>query len=666
MNSKWTSIVAVSLWLTSCFSHIEQTLNHQSYANSDQIAVTHMKLKIDVNFDSKNFDGEVEYSLQPKPGVAAQSVTQFILDTSDIKVKKVSILEGEKWVDRSFTLGEKAPIYGTPLIIKLLPGDLSNKAQSFVQISYSTLSTPDAFQWLTPEMTSSKKEFLFSLNEPIFGRGWIPSQDSPAERATWDATVSVPASTGLTPMMSGVPTETKEKSSDKVIKRFVMNQPVPSYLIALAVGDVKYVATGPRTGIYAEAALLESAKKEFKDLEKIISTIESMYGPYKWGQFTVLVMPSGFAYGGMENPNLVYLNSAVITGDGSMLSVVVHEASHFWSGNLVTNEGWEHFWLNEGVTTYVELRTLEKMYGKYFADLTLAKRHEMAKTQYLDEMQANNKPEFTSLIMNLEDKDPDAAVTPIQYAKGAFFLRALERRLGRKQFDQFLSNYFKQHAFKTANTEEFLNEYESFEKSVLGQTKVSASTQAGKVGGLSTGSAANLKQWMQDWVTKPYIHAEWESEHTLLLKSPELVAIRKVAERAFENINLFKKPAHWTDISVGYFLDTLFANSTILTADQMNTLGKAINVAKSTNAEIEYRWLNYVIKNNIAVDQTNLNASLEKFLSRIGRGYYIAPVYSALIAGRGQEKAREIYLKHRSMYSAGLQAKWNQKLGAEK
>ena len=109
--------------------------------------------------------------------------------------------------------------------------------------------------------------------------------------------------------------------------------------------------------------VVDAAAHEFADTEAMISTVEEMYGPYRWDRYDLLVLPPSFPFGGMENPRLTFATPTVLAGDRSLVSLVAHELAHSWSGNLVTNATWSDFWLNEGFTVYVERRVLERVYG---------------------------------------------------------------------------------------------------------------------------------------------------------------------------------------------------------------------------------------------------------------------------------------------------------------
>jgi aminopeptidase N len=233
---------------------------------------------------------------------------------------------------------------------------------------------------------------------------------------------------------------------------FEMPQAIPSYLLALAVGELGFHALGPRSGVYAEPATLARAADELADTERMIEIAEGLYGPYRWGRYDLLVLPPAFPFGGMENPRLTFLTPTFIAGDRSLVALIAHELAHSWSGNLVTNAGWNHFWLNEGFTVYVEGRIVEALYGRAQLDMERV----LARTQLKRELE-RLPPGDQRLLLNLARRDPDDGLTAVAYQKGAAFLEFLEERFGREHFDPFLRAWFDRHAFQSATTAQFLD-----------------------------------------------------------------------------------------------------------------------------------------------------------------------------------------------------------------
>jgi aminopeptidase N len=277
-----------------------------------------------------------------------------VLDTRDLDIQKAeSSRDGSSWANALFSLAPPDKILGSALSITL-PDDATR-----VRISYTTRPQASGLQWLDPPQTAGKKDpFLFTQSEAIHARSWIPLQDSPQVRITYRAHVRTPKN-----LMAVMSANNDLKAARDGDYEFEMPQPIPSYLIALAVGDLFFAPISPRTGIWAEPPVVGKAAREFADLEAMIRAAEELFGPYHWDRYDVLVLPPSFPFGGMENPRLTFATPTVLAGDKSLVALVAHELAHSWAGNLVTNATWRDFWLNEGFTVYLERRIVEKVFG---------------------------------------------------------------------------------------------------------------------------------------------------------------------------------------------------------------------------------------------------------------------------------------------------------------
>jgi hypothetical protein len=235
--------------------------------------------------------------------------------------------------------------------------------------------------------------------------------------------------------------------------QFEMPQPIPSYLFAFAVGSLASKDLSHRCRIYAEPEVLESAAWEFADTEARLRAAEELFGPYEWDRYDLLIMPPSFPYGGMENPRLTFLTPTLLVGDRSLVSVITHELAHSWTGNLVTNATWADFWLNEGWTTYAELRIGEVIDGVEYVQLKRALERE----GMFDEMKRLGfDSEPTKLHYSMEGVDPDEVYSVIPYIKGCEFLLSLEAAVGRDVFDGFIQEYIHAFRFQSIDTQGFL------------------------------------------------------------------------------------------------------------------------------------------------------------------------------------------------------------------
>ena len=345
-------VLAIGTLLVPLAAHAAEP---HSYAQPDQVVVTHLDLDLKLDFPQRELDGQATLKLDWKNPQAPS----LVLDTRDLKIAKIEAVGANgKTTPLNYALAPRDKQLGSKLTISTP----THPAQ--VRIVYTTSPDASGLQWLTPAQTADKKlPFMFSQSESIHARSWVPLQDSPAIRFTYTAHVSSPKDVRV--VMSALNDANHALNGDYT---FDQPHPIPSYLLAIGAGDIAVKETGPRSAIYAEPSVVGKAAHEFEDTEKMIATTEQLYGPYRWGRYDILVLPASFPYGGMENPNMTFATPTVLVGDKSLVSLVAHELAHSWSGNLITAASWRDIWLNEGVTTYVQGRITEALYGKSQAD----------------------------------------------------------------------------------------------------------------------------------------------------------------------------------------------------------------------------------------------------------------------------------------------------------
>ena len=436
-----------------------------SFSNPAEAVAKHLDLDIKVDFDTQTISGKAFWQIEN-----TAKGNEIIFDENTLNITKVTLGEEEK--ETKFELGKEVEFHGKPLHITIEP------TTTKVNIYYNTTKESIALQWLKPEQTADKKKpFLFSQGESIWSRTWIPCQDSPGVRFTYNAKVTMPKD--LMAVMSAVNPLQKNNTG---IYTFQQEKAIPSYLMAIAVGDIEFKPIDYRTGVYAEHTVINKAKWEFGELGKMVNAAEKLFGPYQWGRYDVIVLPPSFPYGGMENPNLTFLTPTVLAGDRSLTSLLAHELGHSWSGNLVTNATWDDIWLNEGFTTYVEHRIGEEVFGTNEAKMKDVLSRNALKIN-LDEI-GKDSPD-SRLKVETSGRNPDDGLSDIPYEKGYAFLQTVEAVVGRKKFDQFITNYFKKHAFQSITTEDFVD---YFNKNLIKDDKALAD-----------------KIKLNDWIYKPGI-----------------------------------------------------------------------------------------------------------------------------------------------------------------
>ncbi|HEX8685971.1 MAG TPA: M1 family aminopeptidase/hydrolase, partial [Pyrinomonadaceae bacterium] len=400
----------------------------------------HVALDWTVDFGRRVLAGAATLDVER---VSADEGAPLVLDTRALNVSRVEAsADGTRFAAAEFAVGQSDAILGAPLTVRLPSGARR------VRVHYETSPAASGLQWLEPAQTAGRRHpFMFTQSQAIHARSWIPLQDTPQVRVTYEARVRTPRD--LLAVMSADNDSAANRDGDY---SFRMAQPIPSYLIALAVGDLHFRPTGRRTGVYAEPSVVERAAREFADTERMVEATERLYGPYRWGRYDILVLPPSFPFGGMENPRLTFATPTVIAGDKSLVSLIAHELAHSWSGNLVTNATWRDFWLNEGFTTYLERRILEAVYGRERAQMEAA----LGRRTLDDELKTMQERDEI-LHVDLKGRDPDEGFTQVPYEKGALFLRHLEETFGRERFDPFVRAYFDRFAFQSITTEDFVS-----------------------------------------------------------------------------------------------------------------------------------------------------------------------------------------------------------------
>jgi len=577
----------------------ESSQDPHSFAQPDEVVVEHLKLDLTVDFPRKQLTGRASLRIKNKRGA-----NHLILDTRDLDVRRVTLDEGQA---TRFTLRDPVELLGRALEIEITP------QTQWVNIDYSTRPEAAALQWLDPAQTASKTApFLLTQSESILARTWVPCQDTPGVRMTYEATVRAPR--GLLALMSA---ENPTADSADGVYHFQMRQPIPSYLLALAVGELAFRPLDRRSGVYAEPTVIDLAAWELADTPKMIDAAERLYGPYRWGRYDLLVLPPSFPYGGMENPRLTFATPTILARDRSLVSLVAHELAHSWSGNLVTNATWNDFWLNEGFTNYFERRIMEALYGKDYADmLAVLGRQDLQSA--IDELGADSPD--THLFLNITGRDPDEVTGDIAYEKGALFLRTIEEAVGRDRFDTFLRSWFETHAFQSADTAQFVT--------YLQDNLLKNDPQL----------ADRLK--IESWIYGPGVPAnEAKVRSTALAQVDQQVKAFAQGTPAGQLQTQGWTSHHWL-----HFIRNL---PEPLGRDKMADLDAAFRFTQSGNSEILNAWFLRAIQGNYEPAWP----ALERFLVGMGRRKFLKPLYTELAkTPAGAEMALRIYEQARPGY----------------
>lgn len=574
--------------------------DEHSYAEPTRVVIDDLALDLDLDFDSRTLAGTATYTLEWKDDAA----TELALDTRELTIERVDGEANGQWQPLEFALDDAHASLGSRLVVQ------APERNAKIRVTYRTAPGASGLQWLTPEMTEGKQlPFMFSQSQQIHARSWVPLQDTPAVRYTYSATIRTRPDVMVLMSADNDPGAQRDGEYS-----FRMPQRIPSYLMAIAAGDLVFQPISARAGVWAEPAMVERAVAEFADTEKMIEVTEALYGPYRWERYDLLVLPPSFPFGGMENPRLSFITPTVIVGDRSLVSLIAHELAHSWSGNLVTFASAKHGWLNEGMTSYVENRIVESLYGKQFSDMEFVIARDALKSGIGD------MPEATQALAVKPgtELDADDALSAVSYDKGAWFLQFLEQRFGREVFDAFLRGYFDHFAFQSITTEQFLD----YAREHLFNAHPDAVTEAE----------------IQEWLYAPGIPA---SAPQVLSPKLGLVDSARLAWLGSAQLPPQQLTAEWTTQEWIHFLEGM---PQTLTQEQMAQLDTAYRFTGTPNGELAMRWYPLAVRSGYML----AFEPMTEFLQTVGRRKLILPIYTALVqTPEGLALARQVFERAR-------------------
>ncbi|MFK4085531.1 M1 family metallopeptidase [Kribbella sp. NPDC020789] len=573
------------------------THDRHSFAEPLQVRTTHLDLDVELDFTAQVLSGTATHTLE-----WSGSGDRLVLDTRDLTVLAVEAESDGGWEPLEYSLAVPDKELGSALTIR-------TSRQERVRVSYRTAPTATGLQWLEPSMTAGGvMPFMFSQSQAIHARSWVPVQDTPGVRFSYAAHVTAPPE--LMVLMSADNGTTSRRTGSYDV---VMPEPIPSYLLAIAAGDLVFEPLGGRSGVWAEPAMAGRAAQEFADTEEMMRVTEALFGPYRWGRYDLLVLPPSFPYGGMENPRMTFATPTVVIGDKSLVSVVAHELAHSWSGNLVTQDSWDDIWLNEGFTAYVENRIVEAVYGTEFAMMeTAIKQH--ATVVKLDPL---TPAELAVELPGLNHRSEYHGTTSLGPLKGSWFLAWLEERFSREVFDPFIRGYFDRFAFRSINSDDFVGHLHEHlldpHPGVVTEVELAA------------------------WLDEPGIPAFAERA-----TSARFQVVDQARAEWLASGELPAGAGSWTTQEWLRFLD---AAPDMLSPEQLQQLDRAFGLTGTANGEIARRWYQIVA----ASSYEPAYAELAAFLTEVGRMKLVLPVYRAL-AGSDRAFASEVFAKARPGY----------------
>lgn len=567
----------------------QQRADPHSYANFEQVQVTHLEWDALVDVPQKSITATEVLHIEQ-----LQQSEQLVLDCKALNVKSVAIAPAnKKYSTSTWELGPKDEVLGQAFTIKIQPDT------RFVKIEYSVGADAEGLLYMDADQSLTGKPFVFSQSESLFARSWLALQDAPQVRFTFAAQVRLPKGDSSLVLMSA-PNNPKQVNPAGVYQ-FKQDHPMPSYLMSLAVGPLRYTSLGARTGFYAEKPLMAKAKQDLNSMEKMLHASEEYFGPYPWERYDVLVLPERFPFGGMENPCITYASGTIITGDSSLVNVVVHEICHSWFGNLVTHSRWADIALTEGFTTWGEFSVNRALNGDELGEMLWI--NEMTA---LKEEMSGYQPDQTKLYREMNN--PEDLFDDIPYTKGALFMETLKNQIGLSATLKFLRSYLDNYAWKDASVSGFLD----FLKAEIGQE-------------------AYEKVKAEAWFYEPGL-----PDNAPVFKSTAFQSIATMAKNWKTTKDL--STTTWQNPHWQYFLDLVYAKGATL--DQLKDLEKTFTMTQK-NSEIQLRFYRIAVKNGYK----EVYPAMETFLMRVGRKKLIVPIYKELCDNNQGAYARELIKK---------------------
>ncbi|XP_055641440.1 leukotriene A-4 hydrolase [Toxorhynchites rutilus septentrionalis] len=580
-------------------------IDPSSYSNAHELIVRHVDLDWTVNFENSTLSGTVSLHFK----TLKDDIEEIFLDANELSIASMVVKTTAGEVPLNWDVGSYVENIGSKLTIYL---PMKTSGEFTVRIEYETSPKASALQWLTAEQTFGKKHpYLFSQCQAIHARSIVPCQDTPAVKFTYNATLHYPQ--GVTGLMSAVKTK-----SDPGVSYFHQSIPIPSYLLAIVVGALVEKPIGPISSVWAEQEQVDEAAEEFSQTAEFIAKAEEICGPYVWGRYDLLVMPPSFPFGGMENPCLTFVTPTLLAGDKSLATVVAHEIAHSWTGNLVTNKNFEHFWLNEGFTVFVEGKIVGRLFGNTSRDFHSL--HGLSELTDCIKTQLASTPALTKLVVDLSECSPDDAFSTVPYIKGSTFLRYLEDLLGGpEKFEPFFRSYLNKFKNQSIMTNEFKKAlYDWFREDPSNEEYLERIDWDRWLFG--EGMPPVIPNYDRTLLDACQKHAKLWAENEL-----EIVASSPILSETLSSIQVIE------------FLAQLLEKKTLkdLTAEKIALLDKTYRIHETKNAEIRFRFVRLFIRARM-MDKMD---EILTFLNSNFRMKFVRPIYKELA---GWPEARPI------------------------
>lgn len=439
----------------------------------DTVAPASYRVELALDPSKPSFSGSIAIQVNVK-----QPVQTIWLNATNIKVEEASLQTGSQQMaaraeptgDDFLALRFASQIPAGPAEIKLrYTGAIRQQDSSGIF-----------------HMTDNGNDYLFTQFEQTDARAAFPCFDEPSYKVSWQLTLTVPKQSTA---ISNTPPRTQVTRGDRVIYTFNDTKPLPSYLVAFAVGPFDYVPAGVAGANHVPVRIItpkghaNEAKYAAEVTATILTRLEEYFGiPYPYEKSDEVSIPVTFGFGAMENAGMVTYGQTIILADPQRdtltrqreyASIAAHELAHQWFGDLVTTAWWNDIWLNEAFATWMGQKLLAEWKPEWRTRVDDAS----------SKLQAEGSDSLISarkIRQEIQSKDDISnAFDSITYDKGAAVIRMFENWIGPDEFRKGVHNYLRQYAFKNATAPEFLDAVSSAGKKEIAAPFNSFLNQAG-------------------------------------------------------------------------------------------------------------------------------------------------------------------------------------------
>ena len=335
-------------------------------------------------------------------------------------------------------------------------------------------------------MAENGNDYLFTQFESTDARGAFPCFDEPSYKVPWQLTLDVPKQDDA---VSNTLIEKDATEGDRKIYTFKETKPLPSYLIAFAVGQFDFVPAGYAGKNHVPVRIVtpkghgNEAKYAAEITATILTRLENYFGiPYAYEKSDQVAIPSTFGFGAMENAGMVTYGQTILLANPERdtvarqrecASVEAHELAHQWFGDLVTTSWWNDIWLNEAFATWMEQKIIAEWKPEWHTRVEDVNSKLVAEAD--DSLISARK-----IRQEIKTKDDISnAFDAITYQKGAAVIGMFENWVGPQEFRNGVHSYLTRYAFRNATAPEFLDAIGSATKKDVTQPFSTFLNQAG-------------------------------------------------------------------------------------------------------------------------------------------------------------------------------------------